>query len=268
VTPFQRTRIAIAFTTLILVLVLAFGATNYDWAGWQASPCYPGRCFCEATLGNPIRQPADTYSNLAYVLVGALILAFANTGHRVNRMSQPAYARLYGIAILAVGIGSTFYHGSLTVVGNWFDVMGMYLVAMFLVLYALVRLRTFSGTRFAIVYAAINAMLGIALVVIPAFKRDVFAALILIAIALEGLLLIMQRPRIEVRYWLGALALFATAYVIWILDNTRVWCDPTSWLQGHAIWHLLGAGATGLLFVYYRSEEKGAQAAPIKARGA
>lgn len=264
----ERTGAAFAFTALILLLVVAFGATNYNWAGWQPALCYPQHCFCESALDNPIRQPSNTYSNLAYVLVGALILSGAYPGQRTNRMSQqPAYARLYGVAVTAVGLGSLFYHGSLTAIGNWFDVMGMYLVAVFLVLYALARLRSSSGTRFTIMYTISIVLLGIALIVEPPFRREIFGALILIAIALEGWYL-KRKPQIEVRFWFGALFLFVAAYGVWILDNSGLWCDPTSWLQGHAVWHILAAGAAGLMFVYYRSEEQGAKNVSIETRGA
>ncbi len=43
------------------------------------------------------------------------------------------------------------------------------------------------------------------------------------------------------------------AFVIWNLAQGP-WCDPTSWLQGHAAWHLLCAVAAYLLFRLYASE--------------
>ena len=51
----------------------------------------------------------------------------------------------------------------------------------------------------------------------------------------------------------------AVAFVIWILDFTRTVCAPASWLQGHAVWHILGAAAAWYLFRYYSelSEKNG-----------
>ena len=43
------------------------------------------------------------------------------------------------------------------------------------------------------------------------------------------------------------------AYFSWV-DPTHGWCDPDSWLQGHAAWHLLGAVAAYFLFRLYESE--------------
>jgi hypothetical protein len=50
------------------------------------------------------------------------------------------------------------------------------------------------------------------------------------------------------------------AFVIWILDRERVLCAPESLLQGHAVWHILGAIAAVCLFRSYE------EAAPAPAR--
>ncbi len=42
---------------------------------------------------------------------------------------------------------------------------------------------------------------------------------------------------------------FDVAYTIWMLDESGVWCSPTSWLQGHAVWHPGSALAVGLLYL-------------------
>ena len=54
-------------------------------------------------------------------------------------------------------------------------------------------------------------------------------------------------------YLLGILAK-AVAFAIWIMDQQGTLCVPDSLVQGHAIWHLLGALSIWLNFSYYRSE--------------
>jgi hypothetical protein len=51
---------------------------------------------------------------------------------------------------------------------------------------------------------------------------------------------------------IASLATFVVAYAIWILDQSP-WCDPHFWLQGHAVWHVLGAVAALLLTVHWRA---------------
>jgi hypothetical protein len=39
------------------------------------------------------------------------------------------------------------------------------------------------------------------------------------------------------------LGLIGIGYGVRALDVSRAWCDPASWLQGHALWHLLSAAS-------------------------
>lgn len=59
---------------------------------------------------------------------------------------------------------------------------------------------------------------------------------------------------VAARGWPGTVTGMLTAFVIW--NATKTWlCAPHSVVQGHAIWHLLGAGSAYLLYRYYDSEE-------------
>ena len=52
----------------------------------------------------------------------------------------------------------------------------------------------------------------------------------------------------------GAMAL---AFGIWNLSKTGgPWCDPHSLLQGHAVWHVLGAVAAFCLYRLWASERE------------
>jgi hypothetical protein len=166
----------------------------------------------------------------------------------------PAYSITFGFAVVVIGLGSFFYHASLTFAGQWFDVMGMYLLMSFAVLYRLASLYPFGGARFALIYGAANVTLGAFLIGLPQYRREMFAAFVLAVLALELLNYSIQKSRIRMRYFLAALASFGVAYAIWLLDNLHIWCVPEGWLQGHAVWHVLTAGAAGLLYLYYRSE--------------
>jgi dihydroceramidase len=88
----------------------------------------------------------------------------------------------------------------------------------------------------------------------PDVRRWLFAVVLVIAIILE---LVFARPlRTGVRpslYYYG-MATNAVAFAIWNLDQNGQFCAPGSLLQGHAIWHLLGALALWFAFLYYRSE--------------
>ena len=220
------------------------------WDGWARATCLPDHCFCEAIGPGLVAQPANSWSSLAFVLVGAVIAhsrAWAGAGGEGNRMAvDPVYRRIFGYALVATGLGSYFYHASLTFAGQVCDMTGMYLLITFALLYALGR----AGSAGAVMaYVLGNVALMAFQVRFPDLRRYVFGGLVIAVLWLE------TRARIADRRWLwrgaGALGL---GFAIWVADITRVACAPGSLAQGHAAWHILGASAGWFLFRYYWSE--------------
>ena len=246
--------------------VLLLSREPSPWAAWRPATCMPDACFCERVRGSLVRQPANALSGLAFLPVGAGILAFA-AGTRARRREGPpanllssraAYPALLGAAAVLVGAGTAFYHASLTFWGQTADVLVMYLLATFLVLYGASRRWRIRPARAAAVYAAGNLLLLLLLVAVPGARRYAFAALVAAATALEAAARRRAPVRADTRLLHAAVAVLAAGFVLWTLDLTRVLCRPESWLQGHAAWHLAGAAATGLVFLFYRSERPGA----------
>ncbi|NUO79669.1 ceramidase domain-containing protein [candidate division KSB1 bacterium] len=224
----------------------------------------PDWCFCEAIRPGTIAQPANTWSSLGFVLAGLLVLA-ANAHDTAahsplrgaNRMTATrAYANVYGIALLCIGLGSTFYHASLTFAGQFFDVMGMYLFACFILLYNLARVTTLRARKFVVFYVVMNTVLALLLLVLPVLRRYLFAMLVLGALALAYWPSGAARQHGKRGYLTGAFLIIVIGFIIFLLDLTKIFCWPQSWLQGHALWHLSGALAAGLLYQHYRTEQR------------
>jgi hypothetical protein len=290
------------FLLIIFALILLSGLPA-PWAAWRPATCMPDACFCEAIGAGFIRQPIGTWSNLAFVLVGLLILAdttnqaHAATSSRVNSAAgsgntlkrvltrfiyqpsnsfdgqrgglrpalRPAHGIIFALAVILIGLGSWFYHASLTFAGQWFDVMGMYLLGTFMVLYAAARLRPLSGRVFAFSYVLFNLVLAISLIVVPELRRYLFGVLLVVTIALEYRNRVSSTKREassdrrnpvspRLGYFIAALLIYLLAQIIWTLDLNHIVCDPYGPLQGHAVWHVLTALSAGLLYLYYRSE--------------
>lgn len=198
------------------------------WQGWQPATCMPDGCFCEAIRQGLIAQPANFWSSFAFVPAGALLWV-------------KGASRLYAVALFAVGAGSAFYHASLTLAGQVADVAGMYCVAALAILYALQRSRKISGGAVVLWFAAAVPPLIWVQVEFAGVRRYVFAALIVgVLIAERGS---QWRPQFK-----RALLAFAIGFAFWAVDLSRIACAPNGLLQGHAVWHTMGAAAAWLLF--------------------
>src|SRR5260370_1148769 len=118
----------------------------------------------------------------------------------------------------------------------------MYLLVTFLLL--------FRAAHFRVMYAVLNLALLAAQITFPQARRYLFAAVIAAVLILE------TRARGIDRKWLyWALASMSAGFIFWTLDITRRLCDPHSLLQGHAVWHVLGAVSAWCVFRYLVPQE-------------
>lgn len=226
------------------------------WLDWSPATCTTTGCFCERVdTSAGVRQPINTWSSLAFVFPGCLALLWPRGVSAGNSRMSFAYRALFGVSLVVTGIGSAFYHASISFLGQFADVFGMYMLSVFMFVYAIERLRRWPQQRSLLVYMLVMVVLSAALVLIPDTRRYVFAVVLIAAVPLEYLASRRRTDPNRYRFLSMGLASMALAYVIWILDNSRVLCDPGSWLQGHALWHLLGAIATYLLYRHYVAEE-------------
>jgi len=214
----------------------------------RAASCMPDSCFCEAIRADGIKQPANAWSSLAFVVVAVLVLV---RWRRRPSAPRAAYPLLYAFTLVVVGLGSAYFHATLSFRGQFVDVLGMYLIATFALLYGISQLRALPGALLVGAYIAANALLAMLLYWLPVYRRPVFGLLIVAVLFVEILIRRRKEHRSATRHLSFAAAIMGLAFVIWILDFTRTVCQPASWLQGHAVWHVLGAIAAWYLFRYY-----------------
>ncbi|MBC7690871.1 MAG: ceramidase domain-containing protein [Methylotenera sp.] len=216
------------------------------WSGWIVSPT----AFCEANLCAWIRQPANTWSNIAFILVGVLIFKRTRSG------SDSHFSGLGWVAI-ATGIGSFFYHASESRVGAIADYLGMYLGSSYMLT---TNIHRFTGwgtrVRILIFWSVTGVTLGL-MVFNDELARVVYGFTGFVScLALESAIYFRNRnTRRAAHYqWLGAVwVCFGFAYLVWKLDEARILCNPANhFFNGHALWHVLNAVALYLLFSYYR----------------
>ena len=243
---------------MLAAAVFAWSNHPSIWEGWRPASCLPDRCFCEAIRSRLVQQPVNTISSLAFVGVAVLVWLSARASAGIGRFhSRRVYAVLYGSALLVIGLGSAFYHASLSFIGQSVDVLGMYLIATFIVIYNLGRVRSLSTLAAAFGYVVGNAALLAGLVWFPAARRYVFGLLVLLGLALELRARRVEEAARERRSITIALVILFAGFAIWTLDITRQLCAPQSLLQGHAVWHLAGAAAAWFMYLHLSQPEQG-----------
>lgn len=258
-------KIALPLLIALLISAVTLGVLTSlpasTWTDWRPATCLPRGCFCEIpNPHSPIRQTANTVSSLGYIFSGTLAI----TASKKMRRFSPGHAVIFGVSSLLIGVGSAFYHASLTFSGQFFDVLGMFMLATLMPVYAFERI---WDLRFAVtfgLYLIIVIFLSLLQISLPDTRRFVFALALIIALFFEARYLKQQTPVIAANKLRLGILLLAVAYVIWILDTARIVCFETSLMQGHALWHLLGAASVWLLYQYYASENDEIKPAPTQ----
>ena len=235
----------------ILLLLSTYGP---DWAVYAPATCTATRCFCELPrVGSLIVQPTNSWSSYGYAFAGFLMIILSQARGWASGFHRHA-AAWFGVTAIFVGLGSVLLHATLTLWGQFADVMGMYMVSGFMLVSAVARWRNMSARGALILYLSVVAGLLAVLYLVPEVRRSLFAVVLLAAIAVEMIFARRRRPGVRVSYYLLGIVIKAVAFTIWNLDQHGLVCAPESVFQGHAVWHLLGATSLWFTFLYYRSE--------------
>jgi Ceramidase len=247
--------VAAGLTALSMAAIwLLLSLLGPDWSVYAPATCTATRCFCELPRTDAlIVQPANSWSSYGYAFAGFLIILLSQSKNWTSGF-HPQAAAVFGLTAIFVGLGSVLLHATLTLWGQFFDVMGMYLTSGFMLVSAIARWRDSSARGAVALYLAVVGALLVVLYLVPEVRRSLFAVVLIAAITLE---LIFARPRrlaVRLSYYLAGIVTKAVAFTIWNLDQHGIVCQPESMIQGHAIWHVLGATSLWLTFLYYRSE--------------
>jgi hypothetical protein len=228
-----------------------------DWNEWRQASCMPDNCFCEkVNLNYILRQPANTISSFSFVFFGIFSFISLNFRNKIlsDKKRQKLYINILIFSVIMIGFGSSFYHASLSFLGQFFDVFSMYLLVTYILVYNWKRKFSLNIINFGIIYFILNLALAILLVNYPETRRFLFALVLVLALIFEYHFIYLQKPGSYVKLLNISLLTFAIAYSTWLLDNFRVLCDSSSLMQGHSVWHILCALSSYLLILYYEKE--------------
>lgn len=258
--------------------------------GWPATPdvcLLGGDCYCEyfnprdaETGAKGIRQPVNTWSNL-YALFTAAFVAWRimrdraeGAAYNVMRSNSPiADAAVF--AVLFLGLGSMWFHASMSSAASWMDGFSMYIFAGYLVFYTIDRLLMMRGvseaTRNLVFWVGwpVNAVIytNIAATHLP--SEILIGVLVGAYIILElfiGLWAgrgfkdgwIGWKDTRAAIYWISGLVAFGIAILFRALggdDGPLCFDGGRSWFQPHGlIWHTFSGAMAVLLYLYWRRE--------------
>lgn len=229
--------------------------------GWLGADVDRGGDFCEAVRQGLIAQPANTWSNLGFVVAGLLIAA-SPTPTTGTLATWPGLVTAYAVIVVLLGPGSAAMHATQSVTGGHLDTSSMYLLASAVCGYALTRLRGAGPAFLVVTFAA----LLLAAEVLDSLPGDVpvvmtwgnlgFAVLLVAGVGGELALRRQGRLVADLRWGAAAVSTLLGGFVVWNLaHDDGPLCHPHSLFQGHAFWHLACAVAAYLLYRYYASEQ-------------
>lgn len=263
---------ALAACSVILAAAAVEGTR--PWERWDASRELRSPGYAERIrVDRPIRTRANTFSNLAYVTAGLYACGLALADRRAARLAgrppdenvvvaTPALSLLFGAACVWLGFASGLFHASLSRAGQRLDVAAMYPPLLAVLAIAAARrlpLRLGGDRGLPTCWLLVTIVVGAA-VALWKWKWAMSASATLVSLvgAVTAVALIehLARPgRFQVG-WLGLAGCLVVAGVACrqadVAGTFPV--GPDSWLQGHALWHVLTAGALLASYLHERSD--------------
>ncbi|MBC7690937.1 MAG: ceramidase domain-containing protein [Methylotenera sp.] len=212
---------------------------------------------CEENLCAWITAPANTWSNLAYLIVGVWLwrtLSKRASETSPGEVKAANLAVLFGPAALVTGVTSFLYHASYTYVFQAIDYVGMFMFSSLLIALNLRRLGVLRRPQVIPVYLALVAVGTLPFIVTGGSSgRSAFAVQISVALLLEIRLYFKSKVGTHYTLFWTTLGLFAAAYGCWWIDAGHVWCDPQNHVfQGHSGWHVFSALCSVPMAFFYR----------------
>ncbi|HYV45645.1 MAG TPA: ceramidase domain-containing protein [Myxococcaceae bacterium] len=218
------------------------------WADLNHALGQPNLKWCEATQCAWVTEPANTWSNLAYVAAALVMFAWARRDPRRS-------LRLMPVAVAFLAACSFAYHASSTFAFQVFDFLGMFGFLFAPLVLNLIRRGALPPSRGPVAYGAL-VLLGLTLVFAGRALKLPYQTLIAFGAAavIASELVAMPRAARPASYrdFAVAVTLLLVAQTLSLLDLTRAWCDPQDHLlQGHAVWHVISAASLVFVFRHY-----------------
>jgi hypothetical protein len=268
--------IGLGGTGLVLLLFIIVFAVFKDvpvWADWVPADEFINPDYAEQIYPDSIfRTRINTWSNLVYICFGFYAVGLAIYDwkrqlplERGYLTFAPVQTFLFGLSGIYLGLGSGFFHASLTKYGQQFDVGGMYATMICMVAIAvgswLPKMRVPRTVHVFPSWPVLAVITIFGSVYFSYYKWEYSFSQISTYLSgtlflFAGVSLIQPRKYLQLRWFVAGVLAITLGSKIRDLDIADQFTGPDSFLQGHAVWHLVSCLLYVFLFLYFRSEER------------
>lgn len=224
-------------------------APGCPWHSITEAQGAPNIKWCEETLCQWVSEPANTWSNLGYLIVALLITFIAFKNNHNKSLKQ------FGPIIFFMGAMSFFYHQSNFYGSQILDFIGMFFFVGWAMGMNLIRLGKMKE-KFLIPFNLSVAIVLTIIMHVMYITGVKFQMLVLFAgfFILTTEIMAQKKLKSDVRWFWVSIAILVLAFSFSISDGQRLWCVPENhgWFsQGHALWHWTAAIAMFTIYKHY-----------------
>ena len=215
---------------------LSFTAPGCPWSEYELGNLVS----CEARLCSWVRQPMNTVSNVAFLMVATILLLRYRRGRHRSDLH-------FAILCTIVGAASAIGHAAQTRVLLYPDYLSQFLVFAYLIATGAARLNWIHARfRNALALLLVTVAFAPTLLFRPAgaYLVGTFITILFVTEWTQH-----RRYPAATTHWLkGAVVFLVAALLCYELDTQRIVCDPSNhWFQLHSLWHILSAASLGLV---------------------
>ncbi len=213
----------------------------YQLSEWRK----PNVKWCEAQNNSWIIEPANTWSNLAFLIAGLWIASN-------NRKFKSKAIHSYAWVMIVMGLCSGIYHASFTFVLQILDFFGMYLMTYLLMMVQMKRMKWIKNAVDPLLYWGLVIGTTVFTVLCDIYTTFPIQMIILVHtlfILISEIYIRKNRQNYAMKFFYLGAVFMGIAITFSGLDVSRTMCFPDHpWLQGHALWHVFSA--IGITFLY------------------
>ena len=210
-----------------------YGPANVNW--------------CEPTICSVINEPANTWSNLSYIIFAIFMIK--------KITEKGTFLKDFGWGIFFMGWCSFVYHATNNFMTQFLDFCGMFILSSLILSLGIRRLKGSVKNHRSLfwMFMFINSCLFWLFYLEDIAIQKMFMLNVVAMFAMEITCIVREKVVKDSIYLaLGAITI-GIAQAFSIMDLKRIWCEPANmFLHGHAIWHVIGGLSMFFLFLHYR----------------